>query len=339
MPHINRRTLLCAGVSIVTSSLVAPSMVTAQTDPLPSWNSGAAKTAITDFVARVTTPGAPDFVPMEERIAVFDNDGTLWTEYPVPFEVAFVFDEVKAMAATRPEWKNKQPFKAVNENDPKALAAQGHKGVIELVLATHTGMTTDAFERRVGSWLATARHPRFKRPTLELIYRPMVEVLQFLRTNGFKTFIVSGGGSAFMRVFAEKAYGIPPEQVVGSLFKVKYEVQDNKPVLTILPEVIFFDDKAGKPVAIQQLIGRRPIMAFGNSDGDYEMLQYTTAGSGPRFGLIVHHTDAEREYAYDRKAAIAGKLDKGLDDAAKYKWILADMKTDWKTVFPDGATT
>jgi hypothetical protein len=302
-------------------------------DPLSSWNDGAAKRAIVDFVRRVTTPGGRDFVPVPERIATFDNDGTLWAEQPIYFQFAFVFDRIKALEPQNPKWKTTQPYKAILDGDMKTLAASGQKGLLQLLADTHTGMTTDEFSKIVSDWTATAQHPRFKRPYIELVYQPMLELLAYLRTNGFKTFIVSGGGIEFMRVFAEKVYGIPPEQVVGSQGKLKFELRDGKPVLVKLPEVQFIDDKEGKPVGIQSHIGRRPIAAFGNSDGDLQMLQWTTAGEGARFGLIVHHTDAEREWAYDRKSHI-GQLDKALDEANTKGWLVVDMKKDWKTVFP-----
>lgn len=303
-------------------------------DPLPSWNDTPTKKAITDFVAKVTKEGSPDFVPVAERIAVFDNDGTLWCEQPVYSQVLFAIDRVKAMADKHPEWKEKPAFKAVLDGDHKALAAAGERGLIEIVAATHTGMTLDEFNATVTDWITTAKHPKFNRPYTECVYQPMVELLAYLRTNGFKTFIVSGGTADFMRPWAEKTYGIPPEQVVGTTFKTKYEVKDGKPAIVIEPHIDLIDDKAGKPVGIAKYIGRRPIMAFGNSDGDFEMLEYTTAGKGPRFGLIVHHTDGEREVAYDRDSHI-GTLKKGLDEAPKRGWVLASMKDDWKVVFPD----
>ncbi len=307
----------------------------AQSDPLPSWNDGAAKKSITDFVARVTTQGGADFVPAELRIATFDNDGTLWCEQPIYFQAAFALDRVKAMAPKHPEWKSQQPFKAFLAGDKKALAGQGEKGLLTLVEAAHSGMTTDEFAKFVADWLATARHPRFNRPYNELTYQPMVELLNYLRANGFKTFIVSGGGVEFMRVWAEKAYGIPPEQVVGSSGVVKFEMGANgKPELMKLAKVEFVDDGPGKPAGINRFIGRRPIFAFGNSDGDLQMLQWTVAGPGARFAGIVHHTDAEREYAYDRQSKI-GKLDKAWDEANAKGWTVVDMKQDWKTVFAD----
>jgi len=305
----------------------------AQTDPLPSWHEGPAKKAILAFVGKVTREDGPDFVPVAERVATFDNDGTLWAEKPIYFQLAFALDRVKALVGKHPEWKEKEPFKAVLADEAKHLVAAGEKAFVELVMATHTGMTTEEFEETVREWLKTARHPRFKRPYTDLVYQPMLELLAYLRANGFKTYIVSGGGIDFMRVWVPQVYGIPPEQIVGSSNKLKYQIRDGKPVLIRLPEIDFIDDKAGKPVGIHRFIGRRPVMAFGNSDGDLEMLQWTSAGKGPRFGLIVHHTDAEREWAYDRASPV-GRLDKALDAAPKHGWIVVDMKKDWKVVFP-----
>lgn len=322
---------------------VMPSGITAfaQTDPLHSWNEGAVKKSITDFVARVTTQGGADFVPPEQRIATFDNDGTLWCEWPIYFQAAFALDQVRAMAPKHPEWKNKQPFKAFLSGDRQALAAQGEKLLLDLVGAAHSGMTTDEFAKSVADWLASARHPRFNRPYNELTYQPMVELLAYLRANGFKTFIVSGGGIEFMRVWTEKAYGVPPEQVVGSSGVVKFQIgKDGKPELMKLDKIEFVDDGPGKPVGINRFIGRRPIFAFGNSDGDQQMLEWTMAGSGARFAGIVHHTDAVREYAYDRASKI-GKLDKAWDEAKVKGWTVVDMKQDWKKVFafePQGDT-
>ena len=281
----------------------------------------------------MTKEGSPDFVPPAERIAAFDNDGTLWCEQPMYVQLAFGMDRVKALADRHPEWKEKQPFKGVLDGDMKAVAEAGEKGLVEMIMATHAGMTTDEFSTIVTDWLKTARHPKFHRPYTELVYQPMLELLAYLRANGFKTFIASGGGIEFMRPWTGKVYGIPPEQVIGSSIKTKYEVPDGVPVLVRLPALNFIDDGPGKPVGILQHIGRRPVMAFGNSDGDFEMLEYTTAGKGARFGLLVHHTDAEREYAYDRKSHF-GKLDKALDQAPKRGWVVASIKDDWKTVFP-----
>jgi phosphoglycolate phosphatase-like HAD superfamily hydrolase len=299
-------------------------------DPLPSWNNGSAKSAIVDFVDRVTQEGGPDFVPVEQRIATFDNDGTLWAEQPIYFQFTFAIDRVKAQAPEHPEWRHTQPFEAVIEGDLNALAASGEKGLLEIMAATHTGMTTDEFSAIAAEWLATARHPRFDRPYTELVYQ-----LAYLRAEGFKTFIVSGGGVEFMRVFTERVYGVPPEQVVGSSGVVKFELQpDGKPVLLKESEVEFVDDGPRKPVGINRFIGRRPIMAFGNSDGDLQMLQWTTAGDGPRFGLIVHHDDAVPEWAYDRDSQI-GRLDKALDAAGPAGWVVVSMKNDWQTIFPE----
>ena len=312
--------------------IVAPAL--AQTDPLPSWNDTASKAAIVSFVEKVTKEGSPDFVPEPERIAVFDNDGTLWVEHPMYTQLAFALDRVKALAPQHPEWATTQPFQAVLEGDMKALAAAGEKGLMEIIGATHAGMTTAQFETIVSDWLATARDPRFKRPYTELVYQPMLELLAYLRTNGFKTFIVSGGGIEFMRPWSEQVYGVPPEQVVGSSIKTRFDMKDGAPSLFRLPEVNFIDDKNGKPIGINEHIGRRPIAAFGNSDGDLEMLQWTTLGAGgSRLGVIVHHTDAEREYAYDRDTEF-GRLDKALDAAAVNQWTVVDMKADWKQIFP-----
>ena len=310
------------------------SIALAQTDPLPSWNDGAIKKSITDFVARVTTQGGPDFVSVPERIATFDNDGTLWIEQPYYFQFAFALDRIKAMAPRHPEWKNKQPFKALLEGDKKTFAAAGKDGLLQVIAVTHAGMTIDDFTKAVTDWTETARHPRFNRPYTELVYQPMLELLAYLRANGFKTFIVSGGGIEFMRPWTERVYGIPPEQVVGSSGVVKYQIgADGKPELMKLDKIEFVDDGPGKPAGINRFIGRRPIFAFGNSDGDLQMLQWTMAGQGARFAGLVHHTDAEREYAYDRESKV-GKLDKALDEASAKGWAVVDMKRDWNKVFP-----
>ena len=308
-------------------------VATATTDPLPSWTEGASKQAIVDFVRQVTSSDSADFVAPDERIAVFDNDGTLWSEKPAYFQLLFAIDRIRKLAPQHPEWKTTQPFKAVLDNDMDALADSGEKGLLQLVMASHAGMTTTEFERIVGDWLMTARHPRFKRPYTELVYQPMLELLNYLRANGFMTFIVSGGGIEFMRPWTQAVYAIPPEQVIGSSIKVKFELRDGEPVLVRLPEIDFIDDKAGKPVGIHKFIGRRPIAAFGNSDGDLQMLQWTTAGEGARFGLIVHHTDAQRELAYDRDTHV-GKLDKALGEAAAQGWTVVDMKNDWRVIYP-----
>jgi phosphoserine phosphatase len=299
---------------------------------LPSWNDGVAKQAIIDFVKRVATNGSPDFIPPAERVAVFDNDGTLWAEQPFYFQGLFVFDRVRALAPQHPEWKDTQPFKAVLEKDMKPLAAAGMQALIELVIATHAGMTTDEFERTVKDWLATARHPKFNRPYTNLVFQPMLELLAYLRANDFRIFIVSGGGIEFVRTFSEEVYGIPPEQIIGSSIVTKFELRNGIPVLVREPKVDFIDDQEGKPVGINKFLGRRPIAAFGNSDGDSQMLEWVTAGKGPRFGLVIHHDDAVREFAYDR-ASVAGKLDRALDEAPKRGWTIVSMKKDWNRVF------
>ena len=327
------------GLLLASFTLAAPATLFAQTtaapsvDPLPSWNDGQAKQAIRTFVDRVTREGGPDFVPVPERIAVFDNDGTLWSEQPAYFQLAFAIDRVKAMAGDHPEWKEKQPFKAVLEGDKAALAAQGEKGLLELVAATHAGMSAADFAEIVREWMRTARHPRFDRPYGELVFQPMLELLAYLRANEFKTFIVSGGGIEFMRPWAPTVYGIPPEQIIGSSGTTEFRLEGDKVSLVKLPAVEFVDDGPGKPVGINRFIGRRPIFAAGNSDGDLQMLQWTTLNTGPRFGLIVHHTDADREWAYDRHSSF-GRLDKALNEAPQRGWTVVDMKADWKAIYP-----
>jgi haloacid dehalogenase-like hydrolase len=318
------------GLAIVFAS---SSRVSGQSDPLPSWNDTPAKQAIIQFVGRVTTAGSADFIAPSDRIATFDNDGTLWVEQPMYVQLAFALDRVNAMAPMHPEWKDKQPFKAALEGDMKTLLESGERGLVELIMVTHAGMTTSEFSSIVTNWLATARDPRFKRPHTDLVYQPMLELLAYLRTNSFKTFIVSGGGVEFMRPWTDKVYGVPPEQVVGSSIKTKFVMRDGIPTLFRLPAVNFIDDKAGKPVGINEYIGRRPIAAFGNSDGDLEMLQWTTMTDGIRLGMLIHHTDAEREYAYDRQSHF-GRLDVALDLAPTNHWTVVDMKRDWKVIFP-----
>jgi phosphoglycolate phosphatase-like HAD superfamily hydrolase len=327
------RRLAVLACLVVFLSLLAGRTALAQTDPLPSWNEGEVKQTIVKFVQAVTERGSAQYVAPEARIATFDNDGTLWSEQPFYFQGIFAFDRVKALAPKHPEWKTKQPFKGILENDLKAVAAAGEKGLAEVVAVTHAGMTTDEFTQIVKDWLAQAKHPRFKRPYTDLVYQPMLELLAYLRGNGFKTFIVSGGGIDFMRVFAEQVYGIPPEQVVGSVGETRFEMRHGKPVLIKLSRLSHIDDKVGKPVGIQRFIGRRPILAFGNSDGDQQMLQWTAAGDGARFMGLVRHTDAEREWAYDRRSPI-GRLDKALDEAVAKKWAVVDMKRDWKVIYP-----
>jgi phosphoglycolate phosphatase-like HAD superfamily hydrolase len=300
---------------------------------LPSWNDGPAKAAILEFVAAVTDENGKDYVEPAQRIATFDNDGTLWVEYPMYTQALFAFDRVKKLAPQHPEWKTQQPFKALLEGDMKTVGASGMKGLMQIIMATHSGMTAADFEKTVTNWLATHRQPRFKRLYTESVYQPQLELLAYLRANGFKTFIVSGGGIAFMRPMSQKTYGIPPEQVVGSSVVTEFQIKGGKPELVRMPKIDFINDKAGKPVGIYEHIGRRPILAFGNSDSDMEMIEYTMAGEGRRLGLFVHHTDADREYAYDRKSHV-GTLDKALDLAKANDWIIVSMKKDWKTVFP-----
>lgn len=318
--------------AVFVGALAFTSTVARAADPLPSWNGGKARQSIITFVTKVTKAGSPDFVPVAERIATFDNDGCLWAEQPMYFQAFFIFDRIKALAPQHPEWNTKEPFASVLKGDVKSPLAGGERALIEMAMATHAGMTTEEFEKIVSDWIATAKHPTTKRPYTEMVYQPMLELLAYLRANGFKTFIVSGGGIEFMRPWTEKVYGIPPEQVVGSSIKTKFELRDGQPVLVRLPELNFIDDKEGKPVGINQHIGRRPIAAFGNSDGDLQMLQYTAAGSGARFCLYVHHTDAAREWAYDRTSHI-GKLDKGLDEAKAKGWTVVSMKDDWNKIF------
>ncbi len=315
------------------SALVALAISATAADPLPSWNDTAPKQAITAFVEKVTKEGSPDFVPVAERIATFDNDGTLWSEQPMYFQLFFALDRIKALAPQHPEWQEKEPFASILKGDLKAALAGGEKALVELVMATHAGMTTEEFEKVVTDWIATAKHPQTGKPFTSMVYQPMLELLAYLRANGFKTFIVSGGGIEFMRPWVEKTYGIPPEQVVGSSGGLKYELRDGTPVLVKLPEIVLNDDNVGKPVGIQRHIGRRPIAAFGNSDGDFQMLEWTTSGKGSRFGLIVHHTDAAREVAYDRESHI-GKLSRGLDEAKARGWTVVSMKDDWKAIYP-----
>ncbi|WP_346836572.1 HAD family hydrolase [Microbulbifer sp. SAOS-129_SWC] len=305
------------------------------TDPLPSWNDGKVKQAIITFVNKTTKSGSPDFVPREQRIATFDNDGTLWAEKPVYFQLLYAIDKVRQQAPRHPEWKAKEPFASILKGDSRKALAGGKPALMQLLAATHTGMSGDEFRQSVKQWLATARHPETHKHYTEMVYQPMLELLNYLRSNGYKTFIVSGGGIDFLRAFAEKTYGIPPEQVVGSSLKAKFELRDGKPVIIKLPEVNLIDDKAGKPVGIYQHIGRRPVFAAGNSDGDFEMLLWTTSGPGPRFGLLLHHTDAGREWAYDKDSPV-GRLDQALSAAPRHGWTVIDMKKDWKTIFPWG---
>lgn len=323
MKHTFTTLIACALLSVTTLAA----------DPLPSWNDAAPKQDIISFVESVTKEGSTDFVPTPERIAVFDNDGTLWAEQPMYFQAIYIFDRIKQLAPRHPEWKEREPFASVLKGDLKAALAGGEKGLLEMTMATHAGLTSEEFNKSVTEWLATAKHPKTGMPFTDMVYQPMLELLTYLRANGFKTFIVSGGGIDFIRPWAEKAYGIPPEQVIGSSIKAKYEIRDGNPVIVKLPELNFIDDKGGKPVGIHHHIGRRPIFAAGNSDGDFEMLEWTTSGKGARLGMIIHHTDAEREFAYDRESHI-GKLDRGLDEGPKRGWTMINMKNDWIKIFP-----
>jgi phosphoglycolate phosphatase-like HAD superfamily hydrolase len=320
--------LVTLGVTLAQGETVASAA-----DPLPSWNDTAAKSAIITFVEHVTSPQSPGFVPPEQRIATFDHDGTLWAEQPIYFQFQFAIDRIKALAPDHPEWKTKEPYKSLLMGDQSVFLAAGDKSLVTVMAVAHAGMTVDEFQKTVQDWLATAKHPKTGRLYTEMVYQPMLEVLAYLRANHFKTFLVSGGGVEFMRVFAERVYGIPPEQVIGSQGKLKFEVRDVKPVLIKLPEVQFMDDQAGKVIAIQNIVGRRPIAAFGNSDGDQQMLEWATIGAGERFGLVVHHDDAEREWAYDR-ASFIGKLDHVWDEGVARGWAIVSMKKDWKRVFP-----
>ncbi|HTM72134.1 MAG TPA: HAD family hydrolase [Pseudolabrys sp.] len=331
--YVHRRAVVTGLLASAAATLVFKTAL-AQDNPLPSWRDGKARQSILDFVASVTREGSPGFVPVPQRVATFDNDGTLWCEHPMYVQLAFALDQVKAMAPEHPEWKKKQPFKAVLDNDMRALAATGERGLVELIMATHADMSTADFERVVTDWLSKARHPRFKRPYTECVYQPMIELMGYLRANGFRTYIVSGGGIEFMRPWTERVYGIPPAQVVGSSIKTKFMLRRDIPILLRLPQVNFVDDGPGKPVGINAHIGQRPIAAFGNSDGDLQMLQWATKGAAtPCLALIVHHTDGEREYAYDRQAHF-GKLDKALDAAAINNWTVVSMKDDWAKIFP-----
>ncbi len=330
MAGTRRRTAIAA---LALGALIAFAASTSAADPLPSWNDSPSRTAITGFVERVTREGSADFVVPSERIAVFDNDGTLWAEQPIYFQLAFMFDRIRELAPEHPEWKTQEPFAAVLAGDPARALAGGNEALMKLAAATHAGISSEAFDDAARQWLTTARHPKTGRLYTEMVYQPMLEVLAYLRANGFKTFIVSGGGIDFLRLFAEEVYGIPPEQVVGTSMQASYEVRDGVPTIVKQPELDFLDDGAGKPVAIHLHIGRRPIAAFGNSDGDFQMIEWTTAGPGARLGVLVHHDDAEREWAYDRDSHI-GRLVRGLDESAERGWVLVGMKDDWKSVFP-----
>ena len=326
------------GLSLLLALVISLPAFAQTAEPLPSWNDGPAKKSIIEFVQAVTDQSSKDFVKPAERIAVFDNDGTLWSEQPAYFELLFAFDEVKRTAPQHPEWKTTQPFKAVLENDHKALAAAGMDGLLKIVGATHTGMTTEAFDDHATTWLTQARHPKTGKPYTEMIFQPMLEMLDYLRSQDFKTYIVSGGDTGFMRAFAEKVYGIPPEQVIGTTFVTAFQFKDGKASIVRTPKLAHNDDGPGKPESIDAVIGRRPILAFGNSDGDLQMLQWTAAGSGKRLMGLVHHTDAKREWAYDRQSQV-GKLDKALDEAKSRGWTIVDMAAEWRKVYPFESAT
>ena len=313
--------------------LAALLLLPATADELPSWKAGANKQAILDFIQRTTDSSGPDYVPPEERVAVFDNDGTLWSEKPAYFQLLFAFDRLRELAEEHPEWKTEQPFKAAIEGDWKTVAASGEKGLFKLVMASHAGGTTEEFAAVVGDWIKTARHPRFKRPYTDLVYQPMLELLEALRNHGYKTYIVSGGGVEFLRVWSEEVYGIPPEQVVGSSIVTRFEYRDGRPVLVRRPKLDFVDDKEGKPVGIHKFIGRRPVIAVGNSDGDLQMLQWTRAGKGPSMAVVIHHTDSAREWAYDRDSKV-GHLDRALEEGRREGWTIVDMARDWNVIYP-----
>jgi hypothetical protein len=318
---------------VAVAAIASPGRAQPPGDPLPSWNEGPARQAILDFVAQTTTPGGPRFVPPAERIATFDNDGTLWCEQPMYVQLVFLLDRVRELAPGHPEWEQNPAYTALRERRLDSLGAGGEKQMEHLIALANTGMTTAEYEKLIADWLATARHPRFDRPYTELVYQPMLELLAYLRANEFKTYIVSGGGIEFMRPWTEKVYGVPPEQVIGTSVKLKYELRPGGPVLVRLPKINFIDDKAGKPVGIAQFIGRRPVAAFGNSDGDQQMLEWTAGGQGARLMLLVHHDDAEREYAYDRRSQI-GRLDKAWDEALQRGWTVVSMRRDWRRIFP-----
>lgn len=334
MPKLTRRSMTKAAafVAVVLAANVQTIPAFAQEDILPSWNDTTARQRIVDFVKSTTSEGGEGFVAPEDRIAVFDNDGTLWPEQPFYIQLGFMLDRVKTLSPQHPEWKTKEPFKSILAGDMKGIANGGEKGIVEMGMATHAGMTTDQFEKIVTSWFETAKHPKTGRPYTEMTYLPMRELLDYLRSNGFTTYIVSGGGVEFMRPVTEKLYGIPAQQVVGSSIATQYAIVGDVPVLKRLPKIDFIDDGAGKPAGINKFIGRKPIFVAGNSDGDYEMLRWVTAAKGPGFAMIVHHTDADREYAYDRKSSF-GKLDKALDEAERRNWLVVDMKNDWKSIF------
>lgn len=327
------RNFLFAILLLAFSCSPKPKPEATNTDPLPSWNEGKTKSSITSFVGSVTTSGSPDFIPIEDRIATFDNDGTLWAEQPMYFQLIFAIDRVKELAPEHPEWNDQEPFKSLLNDDMQGVMASGVPGLLKIVMETHAGNTTDEFEQIVKDWASTAKHPTLNRPFTDLVYQPMLELLEYLRANGFKTYIVSGGGVDFMRALVTEVYDIPAEQIIGSTIKTEFEYNDGKPTITRLPEIDFIDDKEGKPLNIEKIIGKKPIFGAGNSDGDLAMLQWIASGSDKSFLLYVHHTDSIREWAYDRNSHI-GKLDKGLDQATREGWTVIDMQKDWKVIYP-----
>jgi phosphoglycolate phosphatase-like HAD superfamily hydrolase len=333
MLELSRRMMLMTAVATIASAATQHVTLATGSDPLPSWREGEAKARIVAFVTETTTMGGENFVVASDRIAVFDNDGTLWSEKPFYFQAFFALDRIRALAPSHPEWNDKEPFKSIIAGDLESFAAQGEHAILEVIMETHAGLSVDAFKEIVSDWLVDAKHPTLGRNFDSLVFQPMLELLTYLRANGYETWIVSGGGIEFIRTFAERAYGIPPQQVIGSSVVTEFQIVDGKPELMRLPKVDFIDDKAGKPVGINKFIGKRPVFAAGNSDGDMQMLQWTTAGEGPRFGLIVHHTDDAREFSYDRQSSV-GRLDKALDLAPSEGWLVVDMKSDWATIFP-----
>jgi len=333
MLELSRRMMLMTAAATIASTATSQVTLATAFDPLPSWREGDAKKRIVAFVTETITVGGANYVEPANRIAVFDNDGTLWSEKPFYFQAFFALDRIRALAPSHPEWNDKEPFKSIIAGDLESFAAQGEHAILEVIMETHAGLSVDAFKEIVTDWLVDAKHPTLGRNFDSLVFQPMLELLTYLRANGYETWIVSGGGIEFIRTFAERTDGIPPQQVIGSSVVTEFQIVDGKPELMRLPKIDFVDDKAGKPVGINKFIGKRPVFAAGNSDGDMQMLQWTTAGEGPRFGLIVHHTDDAREFSYDRQSSV-GRLDKALDLAPSEGWLLVDMKSDWGKIFP-----
>ena len=332
--HSSMKLNLCMLTFFALTLMILSSVTASQPqDPLPSWNDGPNKQAIIEFVTKTTDQNQASFIPPTRRIATFDNDGTLWSEQPLYFQAIYIFDRIRELAPEHPEWQQKEPYASVLNGDSKSALAGGKQALLEMLMGTHAAVTASEFSESVADWLASARHPDSGKPYTAMVYKPMLELLDYLRDNDFKVFIVSGGGIDFLRVFAEEVYGVPPEQVVGSSLKAKYEIRNGLPVIVKQAEVDFIDDKAGKPVGIHRYIGRRPILAVGNSDGDFEMLEWTSAGEGPSLAMIVHHDDAKREWAYDRESHI-GRLVRGLDEGPQRGWKIISMKNDWNLIYP-----